>query len=239
MVSTTMFPYPMRRYEVRYAPPDGCFHPFEAIVKAEPYVERAAIHQMRLLTDDLGLMLFEFRGDVDRTVELMDELLEGLDHQVNEFDGRIFVYSLMIPNDLLREMLRIPRDFEVFLDPPMIYPNERELLVRYLATEGSFQRAMEVVPDGVAMQLEKKREYKPREETFVTELTPQQRKVFRVARELGYYRSPRNATYEDIGEEVGLSVGTVGEHLRKIEEKLVEFAVPTTTARDSRMAVPR
>lgn len=229
----------MRRYEVRYAPPDGWFHPFEKVVKEKQFVERAAIHQMRLLSDDLGLMLFEFRGDVDRTVDLMDDLLQGLDHQINEFDGRIFVYSLMVPNELLREMLRIPRDFEVFLDPPMIYPNERELLVRYLATEESFQRSMEVVPDEVTMQLEKKREYKPREETFITELTPQQRTVFQAARELGYYRSPRNATYEDIGEEVDLSVGTVGEHLRKIEEKLVEFAVPTSTARDSRMAIPR
>lgn len=229
----------MRRYEVRYSPPGGCFHPFERIVKSQEFLERVAIHQMRLLTDDLGLMLFEFAGDVDRTVVLMDDLLDGLDHQINEFDGRIFVYSLIIPNDRLREMLRIPRDFEVFLDTPMVYPNDRELIVRYLATEEAFQRSMEAVPDDVTMRLQKKREYKPREETFDAEPTSQQRTIFRAARELGYYRSPRDATYEDIGEEVGLSVGTVGEHLRKIEEKLVAFASPPSTSHRTRAPVTR
>ena len=228
----------MRRYEVRYRPEGGWFHPFERVVVSEGYVERVAIHKMRLLTDNLGLMLFEFRGEYERTAALMDELLGDIGYRIDEFGDRIFVYSLLLPNETLREMLRIPRDFEVFLDPPMVYLNGRELLVRYLATDEAFNRSMEVVPDDVSVHLEKKREYKPGGEAVLAELTPQQRTIFRTARDLGYYTSPRDATYEDIGEEVGLSVGTVGEHLRKIEEKLVEYVDPQSN-RGSRPAIPQ
>ena len=40
------------------------------------------------------------------------------------------------------------------------------------------------------------------------------------ALELGYYRNPREATQEDVAAVLGCSPGTVGEHLRKAEERV-------------------
>lgn len=39
--------------------------------------------------------------------------------------------------------------------------------------------------------------------------------------EAGYYRNPRGAGYEDLAAAVDRSTGTVGEHLRKAEAKLM------------------
>ncbi len=107
----------------------------------------------------------------------------------------------------------------------MTYVRDGDLRVTYLATEPSFQRAMVVVPDSVEVVLETKQAFEPDETVFLATLTAQQRRLFRTAIDLGYFASPRETTYEEIGREVGIAGGTVGEHLRKTEAKLVEHVV--------------
>jgi predicted DNA binding protein len=46
--------------------------------------------------------------------------------------------------------------------------------------------------------------------------------VLEIALELGYYTVQREATHRDIADRLGLSVGTVGEHLQKIEPRVFE-----------------
>lgn len=215
----------MRHYEIRFSPGPESFHPFTRILERERDVRQVAIHQMRLVNDDLGLMLYELAGDQARIEELVEELLGDLGYQLNRIEDRVFVFSPFLPNDTVGELLRIPRDFEIFLDPPMHFTRTGDLVVRYVGTEASFHRAMAIVPDDVSVRLQKKREYQPGGESFAANLTDKQREIFDVAVELGYYNAPRRATHEDIGEAVGLASGTVGEHLRKIEAKLVAFVV--------------
>ena len=52
-------------------------------------------------------------------------------------------------------------------------------------------------------------------------LTGRQREILEAAVESGYYEEPRGATHEEIAREVGVSAGTVGEHLRRVEEKVL------------------
>jgi predicted DNA binding protein len=57
---------------------------------------------------------------------------------------------------------------------------------------------------------------------LVSLLTDRQREVLDVALDLGYYEVPRRATHRDVAERLGLSVGTVSEHLQKIESRVFE-----------------
>ncbi|MFQ3320750.1 MAG: putative DNA binding protein, partial [Natronomonas sp.] len=58
------------------------------------------------------------------------------------------------------------------------------------------------------------------------ELTARQKEVLLAALEAGYYDESRQATYDDIASVVDCSATTVGEHLRKIEGRLVRGIVP-------------
>lgn len=220
----------MRHYDVRLSSTDGWFHPFERRIDRAEGVRRVAIHRIRLCSDELGVMLYELAGEFERAETLVDDALGSLGYWMDEFDGRIFVCSLFVPNETVRQLLRVTREFQVFLDPPLTYVRDGDLRVTYLATERSFQQAMSVVPDEIDVTLETKQPFDPDENVFLAKLTPQQRRLFETAIELGYYGSPRNTTYEEIGSEVGIAGGTVGEHLRKIEAKLVDHVVSEPVA---------
>lgn len=53
-------------------------------------------------------------------------------------------------------------------------------------------------------------------------LTPRQREVFRLACDRDYYGWPRRVSAADLAGELGVSRGTVAEHLRKAESRLFE-----------------
>lgn len=56
-------------------------------------------------------------------------------------------------------------------------------------------------------------------------LTDRQREVLSVAVENGYYEIPRETTYEEIAAELGVSAGTVSEHLQKVEATVLSTLV--------------
>ncbi|WP_338730353.1 helix-turn-helix domain-containing protein [Haladaptatus sp. DJG-WS-42] len=42
----------------------------------------------------------------------------------------------------------------------------------------------------------------------------------------GYFEIPRQATLEEIAEEMGIAKATASNHLRKVQRQLVEFLLP-------------
>ena len=56
-------------------------------------------------------------------------------------------------------------------------------------------------------------------------LTDRQHEILTIAVEQGHYEVPRRATINDIADEMGLSQATVGEHLQKIEARILSRAV--------------
>ena len=63
-------------------------------------------------------------------------------------------------------------------------------------------------------------DYEANNSSFDRMITARQKEVLEAAVDLGYYSEPRQASLEDIGEVVGITPGTVSEHLRKAEERV-------------------
>lgn len=215
----------MRRYEVRLVPRQGWFHPFDRLIRADPEIERVAIHEMHLVDDSLGQTIYEFRGDAGRLADLLDELTCDASYQLDELDGRLFTYLLFEPNPTIRQLLAVHHNHRICLDPPQLFTADGDLVVTYFGTDEAFHEAMAAVPEEVTPKLERKSAFDPSEDPILTKLTKKQAEILRVAVDMGYYEVPREQTLADIGTELGLTSATVGEHLRKVEATLVKHCL--------------
>jgi len=135
------------------------------------------------------------------------------------------------PSDLTLELLAIHNQHAVLLDYPLEYtgPENRCLRVSEIGREEALRRVIEETRSLVDVEIERLGTYDPSDERPFTELTDRQREVLRVAVEEGYYEEPRQVTYEDIAVRLDCSAGTVGQHLRRIEARLMSTLIGDTT----------
>ncbi|PSQ40225.1 hypothetical protein BRD07_07760 [Halobacteriales archaeon QS_9_68_42] len=90
-----------------------------------------------------------------------------------------------------------------------------------MGREETVRRAIEDIPEGIRVELEQLSDYDPELRELSSLLTDRQQELLDTATDLGYYEVPRQATHQDIADELDLSTTTVGEHLRKIEARML------------------
>jgi len=218
----------MRYAEFTLAPDEGWFHPFDRVVAEELDVTREAIHHMKLLNDGTAVMLYEFSGEYDRIERMTEEYYGSMVHQISRLGHNALVYARFEPNETVTKLLSIPEDHKIVLDTPMVLTDRGELRIRLIGDERTIQLAMEAIPENIRVTMEAIGEYRPDSERLFMLLTERQQNTLRAAVELGYYRNPREATYEDIAAELDRTAATVGEHLRKAEVTLMAEIVPAS-----------
>jgi predicted DNA binding protein len=216
----------MRYVTILARPTEGALHPLDRALREEPAIDREAIHRAELLEDDTIVMFAEARGDADRLREILADSAHVHEFTVTADDeNRIYSYSHYEPNDTLRDLLLRRREQELVVRMPLEYTDDGAMRATYVGRDEAFQRAMADRPESVEIDIESTGDYHPDAEDLLAQLTARQREVLRTAVGEGYYESPREATHEDVAEAVGLSPATVGEHLRKIESKVLKRLV--------------
>ncbi len=81
------------------------------------------------------------------------------------------------------------------------------------------------IPDEIDLRLKQAGEYQPDLGDPAGQLTDRQKEILRAAIAAGYYDIPRRATQRDLAAELGLSPGTIGDHLRRIEAKIMQSLI--------------
>ena len=76
---------------------------------------------------------------------------------------------------------------------------------------------------GLNYKVTKLCEFEKNVESVLDILTPQQMRVFRLAYAEGYYNIPRKASTEQLASLLRIDKGTVGEHLRRAEKKMLDY----------------
>ncbi|WP_132058146.1 helix-turn-helix domain-containing protein [Halorussus amylolyticus] len=211
----------MRYARVRVTPTEGAGeHPLGERLAEVEGVTRERIHRFELLDDGTGLLLAEASGDQDRYERLLDESEFVHDYAVTGEEGSWYAYVHFEPNDRIRRTLTALRDSELMIEMPIeaLPGGTREMT--FVGDEGAFTDAIPADTDAYEVELLETGERPPRADDLFARLTERQREVLEVALELGYYEDPRRATHEDLAGELGVSPGTVGEHLRKIESRV-------------------
>ncbi|OYR79587.1 hypothetical protein DJ72_13860, partial [Halorubrum distributum] len=108
------------------------------------------------------------------------------------------------------------------VDTPIRFTADDSLKITYLGTDEIFRKLYEYVENVEYMSFDvlETGDYEANGSSFSRMITSRQEEILETAVDLGYYREPRQASLEDISEVVGITPGTVGEHLRKVEERV-------------------
>lgn len=214
----------MRYATVVISPGAEGLHPAEKALTDEPSVDRRAISQVTLLDDGTAVMLYRLQGDLPRAEAVLRECEEVVDAEVAEgAEGLAYIH--IDANDTVEALLRILLENEIVIDPPIDCLPDGAVRVTLVGRSDAIRRAVDAVPDHLVMSLESLGDYQPDNSHLVSRLTDRQREILEAAVDLGYYEVPRRATHDEIATEVGLSAGTVGEHLRKVEGKVLSTVV--------------
>lgn len=206
--------------------PDEGWSRFGRVVADDPRVTREAIHQLELMEDGSVVMLYELSGDHDRIHELLAEHFDAKGSETSEVAGNVLVYAHHDPSPTVDALMQIPRELGIVVDTPLEFTRNGGIRLTLVGDEADIRQAIAAVPGSVTHRVERTGTYQPEQERLFAELTDRQQEILLTALEMGYYEQPRRATYEDLAEELDCTKTTVGEHLRKAEEKVLTGIAP-------------
>ncbi|MUW15078.1 helix-turn-helix domain-containing protein [Halorubrum sp. CBA1125] len=200
---------------------DGAFHPLGGELTDDPSIKRRAIHYIELLADDTVLLFAEASGSQEQYKQIMEESPHVISFLTAGEDPWMAV-SQFEPTETVRRALELQRESLLVIDTPIRFTSDGHLKVTYLGTNEIFRTLYEYVEDTEYLMVEilETGDYEANESSFSRMITSRQEEILETAVDLGYYSEPRQASLEDISEVVGITPGTVGEHLRKVEERV-------------------
>ena len=213
----------MRYFKLHLSPPSGAFHPVDRVMAEKANVRREALLHLNLLQDGTGVALYLLRGEPNGLDAALADQSSALSYDVFNGNGEVFnVHLHFEPDSPATDLLEIAEAHKLIIDPPLEFSRNGGLLINVAGTQESIRRAAADLPEECGrVSLERMGQYDPERDSFVEALTERQRDVLATAVELGYYSTPRAVTHEDIADELDCSAGTVGEHLRKVEAKVL------------------
>lgn len=201
---------------------DGGLHPVDWALYTDPTVTRETIQKINLLNDGTFVVLYALSGDLVRAEELLLEHPDVIAADVAGEGEEGLAYIHLEGNFIVEALLTIVQMFEFVLDTPIECTEGCGVRVRLVGDDATLQTAIATIPDPLEVTLEANSDYDPTLDDVFTSLTPRQREILTIAVEEGYYQIPRQVTIEEIADALTLDSSTVGEHLQKVEARLVQ-----------------
>lgn len=197
--------------------------PREVWIDGTLVATQEAIQYLNLLDDGTVVGVARFRGDADRLATIEDEIPEIISCTVT--GGETWLAYLQYEPGKFETVLLERIDTEaISIDWPMKETDDG-LEVTLFGEDTALQRLIAGFPEEVDVTLERAGEYQPHMDDPAGQLTDRQKEILRTALAAGYYDIPRRATQRDLAAELGLSRGTVGDHLRRVEAKIIQSVV--------------
>jgi predicted DNA binding protein len=216
----------MRYAELVLDPGPAGFHPADRQFVESAAVERVAIHHLNQLDDGTIVFLYQLRGDPEQAKAILSEESDILAYSLSREDTALHAYVHVDPNETVETVFRLPQEHSLVIETPIECLPGGALRVSVLGDQATFTEALDTVPDAFEVELETIREYSPNDRQLYSLLTERQQEILDTAIRAGYYDQPRTATYEDVAEQLDLAPVTVGEHLRKIEARILTEIAP-------------
>lgn len=217
----------MRYVEVTMQAVDE-WHPFHRKIRTSTGISPELIHRVSQLEDGTVLELYEVSGDVERVREVIEPMETVNDYELSTRDGRVLVYAQLEPSPVIDELLDIRERYRTVVEMPLELRDDGSIRATVIGDETEMWDSFSAMPEHIEINIERVGSYYPGTERLYDELTERQKEILETAVSIGYYEVPREKTHADIAEHFDCSAATVGEHLRKIEGRLIPKLVPGT-----------
>lgn len=213
----------MKYMTVLLDPDDGALISAFDLMNTDTVI-REYLHHFNVLTDGTVVLLYQLRGDLTHARTIFDENQDVLHYDVHEHgDGIVYLHCKL--DEPLKLLLLRLQNVEAIIDMPIEFLSDGRLRITFIGEADRLRRILDGTKELVATTLERKGEYHSESNRLRSLLTDRQREILITAVEQGYYDVPRRAGIRDLADEIGLSVATVGEHLQKIEARILTQAV--------------
>lgn len=206
---TIIIPQIHNRSEVEGDEPD------ESALKSE------STYDINLLDDGTTVELSYIRGDPERLRDILESDPRVLAYDVvpRKSGGLVYIHSQA--TDLVTRLLTLLIRHKIIVDWPIEFTDRGEHRVTILGQDEQIRQMVNEIPNEIQVELEGMGDYQPDKRQLSSLLTDRQQQILGIAVEMGYYEIPRHTTLNELGEELDITAGTVGEHLRKIESKII------------------
>lgn len=154
---------------------------------------------------------------INRELERSEHIIHVDTSPFNNDNFGLHVHTEMTDEYLLNRLLEYP----VILDTPIDFDPGHEATLRIITPKDVSKGIRQSFASRSGVDLEKAGFCRPTGEDPLDVLTDRQEEILRSAVQEGYYEIPREINHLELGDQLGISSTTVGEHLRKIESRLI------------------
>jgi len=218
----------MREFNIVLRSEDGAYNPFDEAIIEHPALARKGVTHFDLMPDGTTVLLYDIAGDADAVRGLLDETPGALSYDVFTVgDGHVRAHVHFEEETLVTALINLQNEHDLITNPPLEIDADGGLHMSVAGDPENIREAAMMRPENVDIRLEETEGGDVDMVDVTTLLTDRQQEVLELALEKGYYEIPRQATNEDIAAELDCSTSTVGEHLRKIESRIISEVGPT------------
>ncbi|UPM42596.1 helix-turn-helix domain-containing protein [Halocatena salina] len=215
---------------------ESMIHPVhQCITEDDAMVKDQLLHGNR--TNEMDTFLFYVEGGMDTYASALDRTPQIREYELTPIaraatgtdNEEFYAYVKQEPSETDEQLFDAFTSDGVIVVPPIDFLGDGTAKLTVLGEPAALSSVLDVVPDGVHVDVDRIGEYDRHDGVFEPDVTDRQYEALVTAFETGYYELPRQGSLEEIAREMGCSTATASEHLRKAERKIIERFVVYTT----------
>ncbi len=210
--------------------PERSIHPLYSYVDDADDVESCRVLQWNASDPEEMVLVYEVEGGREGFEATAEAATVVVDYVVVVSSGSR--YQAVVHTRASEPMASLWRAATlegILLVPPLVQLDDGGIETRVVGGNDDIQRMLRQLPERVDFQVDRVKgsggwRLNPSVEASV-EVPSRQKEALEKAYDLGYYSVPREATHDDVADELGCSKSTASEHLRKAEARIVASAM--------------